>query len=493
MLKHLVILLVVVPMLAAPTCLIFERAKSAWLFSTLACLVSLLLSILLLLEVHASGPVSYEIGGWSAPWGIEFRADYLSAFVLLLVSAIASVVILAAQTSIAVELPTGQQPVFYVLFLLCFAGLLGIVASGDIFNVFVFLEISSLATYALIALGRERQALWAAFQYLIVGTVGATFFLIGIGFLYSLTGTLNMADLAMRLPAVEERQLVAVAFGFIAVGIGLKLALFPLHGWLPNAYTFAPSIATALLAATATKVSLYLLIRVYFDIFGATAAMALLPIDTVFLVLGISAAIIASLLATRQKNVKRIFAFSSIAQIGYMVVGIGIGSVTGLQASLLHLFNHALMKAALFIALAAVVYRTGSSKLEDFRGLGHTMPWTMAGLLIGALSLIGVPLTVGFISKWYLILAALEAGLWPIAALVLIGSFLALFYLWKIVEVAYFERTTSATTEASREAPATLIVPLWMLVIANIYFGIDTRLTLDGSAAAAAFLIGGAP
>lgn len=491
MLKHLVILIVVVPMLAAPTCLIFERAKSAWLFSTLACLISLLLSILLLIEVYTGGPVNYEIGGWSAPWGIEFRADYLSAFVLLLVSVIASVVILAAQTSIGLELPSAQQPVFYVLFLLCFAGLLGIVASGDVFNVFVFLEISSLASYALIAMGRERQALSAAFQYLIVGTVGATFFLIGIGFLYSLTGTLNMADLAMRLPSVEERRLVAVAFGFIVVGIGLKLALFPLHGWLPNAYTFAPSIATALLAATATKVSLYLLIRVYFGIFGAAAATALLPIDTVFLVLGISAAIIASVVATRQQDVKRIFAFSSIAQIGYLVVGIGIGNVTGLQASLLHLFNHALMKAALFIALAAIVYRIGSSKLADFRGLGHSMPWTMAGLLIGALSLIGVPLTVGFISKWYLVLAALEAGLWPIAALVLVGSFLALFYVWKIVEVAYFERASAS--EPAREAPATLTVPLWILVIANIYFGIDTRLTLDGSAAAAAFLTGGAP
>ena len=384
--------------------------------------------------------------------------------------------------------PPGNKPYFTCC--TCFAGLLGIVASGDVFNVFVFLEISSLATYALIAMGRERQALWAAFQYLIVGTVGATFFLIGIGILYSLTGTLNMADLSMRLPSVEERQLVAVAFGFMVVGIGLKLALFPLHGWLPNAYTFAPSIAAAMLAGTATKVSLYLLIRVYFGIFGTAAATALLPVDTVFLVLGVSAALIASLVAIRQQDVKRIFAFSSIAQIGYLVVGIGLGNTTGLQASLIHLFNHALMKTALFIALAAIVYRIGSSKLADFRGLGHTMPFTMAGLLIGALSLIGVPLTVGFISKWYLVLAALEAGLWPVAALVLIASFMALFYLWKIVEVAYFER--SDATEPAREAPMALLIPLWILVIASLYFGIDTRLTIDGSAAAAAFLTGGA-
>ncbi|MFT5604955.1 MAG: multicomponent Na+:H+ antiporter subunit D [Paracoccaceae bacterium] len=491
MMEHLPILVVVVPMLAAPACLLFERGKSAWLFSILACLISLLLSALLLQQVVTGGPISYELGGWSAPWGIEFRADPLSAFVLLLVSAIASTVIIAAHRSLQAELAEPQQPFFYVLFLICVCGLLGIVASGDVFNVFVFLEISSLASYALVALGRERQALRAAFQYLVVGTIGATFFLVGIGFLYSLSGTLNMAELAVLLPDIEERRLLTVAFAFILVGIGLKLAIFPLHGWLPNAYTYAPSIATALLAATATKVSLYLLIRFYFDVFGGVAT--LLPVDAVLLVVGITAALVASLVAIQQSNVKRLFAFSSIAQIGYMAVGIGLGSAAGLQASLLHLFNHALMKAALFIALAAVVYRQGGCQLEHFRGLGRSMPWTMAGLLIAALSLVGVPLTAGFISKWYLVLASLESGYWPIAVLVLVASFLALFYVWKIVEVAYFEPTSDNPHAELREAPGTLLVPLWILVVANLYFGIDTRLPVGGSASAAAFMFGGAP
>lgn len=490
MLNHLAVLQVVVPLLAAPACLILERARAAWLFACLACLLSLGISIALFMQVQASGPISYALGGWDAPWGIEYRIDALSSFVLLLINLVAVAVVIAANSSLSAELPEPRHSPFYVLLLLCLAGLLGIVATGDVFNVFVFLEISSLATYALVALGRDRRALFAAYQYLIVGTIGATFFLIGIGFLYSLTGTLNMADLAQRLPGLEEKRLVAAAFGFIVIGIAMKLALFPLHGWLPDAYTHAPSMATAFLAASATKVALYLFIRMYFDVIGQDAINALVPVATLFLVTGAAAVLLASLTAIKQDNVKRVFAFSSVGQIGYMAIGVGIGSALGLQATLLHLFNHALMKGALFIAVAAVVCRVGSSRLEDFRGLGRTMPWTMAGLLIASLSLIGVPLTVGFVSKWYLVLAAMEAGLWPLVALVLIGSFIALFYVWRIVEVAYFQQREEATL---KEAPLMLLIPLWALVIANLYFGIDTGLTVGASESATNFLMGGRP
>src|SRR5690606_852060 len=182
--------------------MLLDRARLAWLFATAAGLATFAISCLLLYQVQHSGPISYALGGWEAPWGIEYRIDLLSAYVLLVVSGIGALVLAAANTGVSREIPEAKQPLFYVTYLLCLAGLLGIVATGDIFNVFVFLEISSLATYALIAQGKNRRALWAAYQYLIVGTIGATFILIGIGFLYSLTGTLNMVDLAARLPAI---------------------------------------------------------------------------------------------------------------------------------------------------------------------------------------------------------------------------------------------------------------------------------------------------
>ncbi|KXI27261.1 monovalent cation/H+ antiporter subunit D family protein [Paraglaciecola hydrolytica] len=491
MLDHLPILQVIVPLLAAPACLLLNNARLAWLFACLAGLISLVISVALLVQVQQSGVISYMLGSWEAPWGIEYRIDLLSAYVLLIISSLGTIVLLAANTGIRQEIAADKQSLFYVLYLLCMAGLLGIVATGDIFNVFVFLEISSLATYALVAFGRDRRALLAAYQYLIVGTIGATFLLIGIGLLYSMTGTLNIEDMANRLPVDTNSGTVYTAFIFMIVGIGLKLALFPLHLWLPNTYTYAPSIVTAFLAATATKVAIYLLIRVQFSIFGADFGGEL--IQPIFIVLGLLGVFVASTVAIKQSNIKRLFAYSSVAQIGYMIIGIGIGTSLSLQGTLLHLFNHALMKGALFLALAAVVYRIGSTDRTCFNGLAKHMPWTMAAIVIAGLSLIGVPLTVGFISKWYLVLASIDSGMWPVALLIVLGSLLAVYYVWALVESAYFGKADASATSSApiKEAPLGLLIPLWLLVIANVYFGIDTRLPLEASASAASFLMGG--
>nr|WP_010131693.1 monovalent cation/H+ antiporter subunit D family protein [Microbulbifer agarilyticus] len=492
MLAHLPILQVILPLMAAPSCLLIRRTTLVWLFTLAVSIAALVVSVLLLQQVYAAGPITYELGGWKAPWGIEYRIDLLNAWVLFIVTALSSVVLSAAHTSVQKELGASQQTVFYALYLLCFAGLLGIVATGDAFNVFVFLEISSLSTYALIALGKDRRALWAAFQYLIMGTIGATFILIGIGFLYMMTGTLNMADLAERIPPLSESSTVLAAFAFIFVGICLKLALFPLHLWLPNAYSCAPSIVTAFLAATATKVALYLLLRFTFTVFGVDFSRAQLPLDTLLIGLGLVGVFAASIVAIYQANIKRMLAFSSVAQIGYMVVGIGIGTATALQATLLHLFNHALMKGGLFLVLAGLVYQLGGCRIEHFRGLGRTMPWTMAAIVVGGISLIGMPLTVGFVSKWYLIAAAIEQQFWGVAVLVILGSLLAVAYIWKLVEAAYFQAPQGDQGAVEkREAPLGILLPAWLLIAANIYFGIDTRLPVEVSTAAAQFLLGG--
>lgn len=490
MLAHLPILQVVVPLLAAPTCLIFERSRAAWLLACLASFVSLAISIALLQQVADGSVISYALGGWEAPWGIEYRIDALTAYVLLVISAIGALVILGSRPSLDAELVPGRQTPFVVLMLLCMSGLLGIVATGDIFNVFVFLEISSLATYSMVSLGKSRGALLASYRYLIVGTVGATFFLFGIGILYALTGTLNMLDLAERLPNVGAPWATTAAYGFIMLGIAMKLAMFPLHGWLPEAYNRAPSIATALLAATSTKVALYLFIRMHYTVFTPELADAYMPLSKVLLVLGAAGVLVGSASAIAENAIKRLLALSSVAQIGYMVIGVGLGTAMGLQASLLHLFNHALMKAALFMAIAAVVLRVGGSQLSDFKGLGRAMPWTMAAFVIGSLSLIGVPLTVGFVSKWYLILALFESSQWAVLAVVAVGSVLGLFYVWKIIESAYFQQRDNAATV--KEAPLALLIPMWALVLANLYFGIDTSMTVDVSQTIARVLTGGA-
>lgn len=492
MLVHLPILQVIVPLMAAPLCLFLTRSRLVWLFALIVSGLAFLISSLLLQQVMASGTIIYGLGGWDAPWGIEYRIDQLNALLLLIISAVSTVVLLAAHTSIKQEIPADRHRLFYILYLLSLAGMLGIVATGDAFNVFVFLEISSLSAYALIALGKDRRALWASYQYLIMGTIGATFILIGIGLMYQMTGTLNMYDLSQRLPEVAHTRTVFTAFAFVIVGVCLKLALFPLHLWLPNAYAYAPSIVTAFFAATATKVAVYLLIRFTFSVFGLSFSFTALPLQMLFVVLGLLGIFAASFAAIYQKNVKHLFAYSSIAQIGYMIVGFSVSTTTGLMATLLHMFNHALMKSALFLALAAVVYRIGSVQLSQFHGLGRQMPFTMAAIVIGGLSLIGLPLTVGFVSKWYLVIATIENGWWPVAVLILLGSLLAIVYVWRIIEVAYF-KPALAGREGIKEAPLSFLIPVWILVIANIYFGVDTRLSVQVAQAASQSLFGVSP
>jgi multicomponent Na+:H+ antiporter subunit D len=490
MLDHLPILQVLVPLMAAPIAALLRRRGAAWLLTVLATWASLTIALLLLRGASESGTITYSLGGWAAPWGIEYRVDMVSAWVLVIVSGIGAVVTPYAVMSVRREVGARQAPLLYSALLLCFSGLLGITITGDVFNLFVFLEISSISAYALIAMGPDRRALHAAYKYLIMGSIGATFIVIGIGMMYMMTGTLNMADLAVRLPLVWGRT-VSVAFAFLAVGISLKLALFPLHQWLPDAYTYAPSAVTTFLASTATKVAVYVLLRVFFTVFGVAFAFETMALRSVLLPLALLAVLSASLTAIYQGNVKRLLAYSSVAQIGYMILGVSLVTVTGLTAGLLHLFNHALIKGSLFMAMGAVMYQVGSVRIEAMQGLAKRMPWTMAAFVAGGLSLIGVPLTVGFVSKWYLVLGALESGMWWVAFLVLLGSLMALVYVWKVVEAAYFHDFIG-DLEVS-EAPVSLLVPMWILVGANFFFGVDASAPVGVARQAAELLLGIGP
>ncbi len=488
---HLPILLIVAPLVSAPLCVLLRQKTLVWAFAFVVCLASLGMASLLLVRVLQDGVISYALGGWIAPWGIEYRVDVVNAFVLLLVAIIAAALVVFALPSAADEIAAEQHYLFYAAYLLCFAGLMGIAITGDAFNVFVFLEISSLSSYALIALGRDRRALIASYQYLIMGTLGATFIVIGIGLMYMMTGTLNMADLSERLPAMFETRTAMVAFAFLSVGLAIKAAMFPLHAWLPNAYCYAPSVVTAFLAATATKVSIYAFLRFTFTVWGAEFVFERLNFDALLIPLSLVGIYAASLSAIYQTDVKRLLAYSSVAQIGYMMLGIGFVSVTGLTGGMVHLFNHAMMKAALFLAVGCVVLRVGSSKLADWKGMGRRMPITMAAFVLAGLSLIGVPLTVGFVSKWYLILAALEKGWWPIALLALLSSLLAVVYVWRVVEVAYFQRMDEPAPV--KEAPWPMQVSMWVLTGATLYFGLQTDLTVRVAQRAAMGLLGVTP
>ncbi|MFT5301363.1 MAG: multicomponent Na+:H+ antiporter subunit D [Mariniblastus sp.] len=470
MIDQLTVLIIVIPLIAAPLFVLIGNRKLVLPLALAVVWTVFGIAVALLNQVIVTGPISYEMGGWPSPYGIVYVVDYLSAFVMLFVSGLGAIVLTYAPASINREIPLSKHYLFYAAYLLCMTGLLGMCITGDLFNVFVFLEISSLSSYALISLGKTRRAPLAALQYLIIGTVGATFFLIGIGLLYQMTGTLNMADIASRIKTVNGPRTMQVAFAFMTVGLAIKMAVFPLHTWLPNAYTYAPSVVTSFIAATSTKVSVYAFIRLIYGIFTPEFAFEQLPLDQALMVFSLIGIFIASTAAIYQTNVKRLLAYSSVAQIGYMLLGISMANVGGLTAGIVHMFNHALIKGGLFMVVGCFALRLGSVKLADLRGAGKTMPLTSFAWVIGGLGLIGVPMTAGFVSKWLLLTSALEVGRWPVAVLMLLSSLLAVVYVWRVVETLYFCEP-SELAKSAKEAPLSMLIPTYTVIGATVVFG----------------------
>ncbi|MCP4189679.1 MAG: monovalent cation/H+ antiporter subunit D family protein [Planctomycetaceae bacterium] len=489
--KHLPILQIIVPLLSAPLCVLVRTRQIVMAITITVCWLTFGIATWLLFQTLNQGVLIYRLGNFPPTLGIELRVDALSGFVLWFVAGIGATVITYAPQSLRKEIPLEQHYLFCTMYLMCLTGLLGITITGDLFNLFVFLEVSSLSTYALISLGKSRKALLAAFQYLVMGTIGATFILIGIGLAFELTGSLNMVDLARLLEQVTAQgsnRTILVSFAFISVGVSLKMALFPLHLWLPNAYSQAPSVVTAFIAATATKVSVYVLLRVIFTIFKPGFAVATLHLDRGLMILSIIGIFVASTTAIFQRDLKRMLAYSSIAQVGYMALAISLATNAGLTAGIVHLFNHALIKGGLFMAVGCFAMRLPSLYLDDLRGIGRRMPLTTFAWVLGGLGLIGVPLTAGFISKWYLITAAFEANFGIVAALVLISSLLSLIYVWRFVEVAYFAKPEDDSKLA--EAPLAMLLPTYAVIIGTLIFGIWTTYSVGIAEQAARAVLG---
>lgn len=490
---HLPALQVLVPMLLAPLVILLRPRGLAWAAAAAVSLMAFAIAVNLTMGVMGGGLYPYEMGSWPAPYGIALQVDAFSALLLLVITAASSIALLACRSSLDSEIEATRQPMFYSAWLLVVAGLCGIVVAADAFNIFVFMEISSLASYVLVAGGPDRRALPAVFKYLIMGTIGATFYLIGIGLIYMMTGTLNLADMELRIQEVADQRPILVAAGFITVGLALKAAVFPLHVWLPNAYTYAPNAVTVFLAASATKVSLYVLMRFDFVVFQQNLIGHEFQFAAFLMPLAVLAILVGSAVAIFEPNLKRLFAYSSVAQIGYILLGASLVSLMGLTAGIIHIFNHALAKGAIFLAVACLATRLARLDFKHLAGVARQMPWTMGALVLGGLSLIGVPGTAGFISKWYLVMAALERGpLGVFLILVIIaGSLMALVYIWRIVETAYFQAPDAqVNAQIPGEAPLPMLVITWLTALSSLYFGLVPSLPLWLSSAAAESLLG---
>jgi len=456
-----------------------RRAVAPLVLAALA--ISLLCAIGVFCGVLQHGAFRYTVGNWQPPFGIELVVDHLSALMQLLVAGVALVASVSSIKSVTRDLEE-KQHLFFTLYLILIAGLHGLVLTGDAFNLYVLLEITSITTYGLIALGSGRAVL-SSFNYIIMGSIGACFYLLGIGYLYILTGTLNMADLARIIPTVDGSAALATAFAFMIIGLWIKMAFFPLHVWLPHAYSDAPHGAGVLIAPLMTKVTVYLMIRVMFSIFSPSYEF-IQHVGVQQAVVGLAslAIICASALALGQRNLKKMLTYIVVAEVGYMVGGVWLANATGMTGAILHIVNDALMTLCLFLAAAAIVHRTGSLEFEQLQGLYRRMPLTMAAFTVGAFSMIGVPPTCGFFSKWYLILGGIEAGQWHYVVALIFSSLVNAVLFFRIIEIGYFRSPAvvhdaghghgHGPAEAVEEAPQLLLQPLLLTATALILVGL---------------------
>jgi multicomponent Na+:H+ antiporter subunit D len=438
------------------------------------------LGILNVTKVLHSGPIHYHMGGWIPPIGIEYTLDHLSAFILLVINSISLIVLIHSKRAVDREIPDkGKHVPYYAVWLLMMCGFNGIVVTGDFFNLYVWLEIASLSLYGLIAVGSTKAPV-AAFRYLVMGTIGACFYLLGLGFLFTISGSLNMADMKAILPLIPQQPTVIIGLALIVAGMGIKMALFPLHGWLPDSYTYAPSSSSALIAPIGTKVGAYVLIRVLFFIFGADYVVRTLPVTTIIAWLAAFGIIYGSIMAIAQKELKRMLAYSSIAQIGYIGLGIGLANPLGFIGAVLHIMNHACMKALLFLVAGNYRMKFGHSRIPDFdESVRKKMPWTTAAFTVGALSMVGVPPAVGFFSKWYLALGTIKNSNWIFLAVILASSLLNAVYFFRVIERVYMVKGNSRNSR-KEEVKASMLVPVLVLAAAILVLGLLSAAIVKG-------------
>ena len=478
MVDQLPAVIVVAPLLAS--FIIFFAGwwhrRTAYPLAMAAMSICLLSSVAIFHSVITNGTIHYWLGGWKPPWGIEYRVDHLNAFILLLISFMGLIAAIYARKSVEKELPE-KIYLFWSLYLLLITGLLGIAITADMFNLFVLLEVASLSGYALVAIGNDKAAV-ASFRYLIIGTIGATFYLLGIGYLYISTGSLNMGDLQTLLPPLYASRTIRTAFVFIFIGFSIKIALFPLHAWQPDAYTYAPSAVSLIISTAAAKTFVYALIRIIFSVFTLSFVKIFLPLFEIICWAAAVAVLTGSIFAIVQYNLKRMLAYSSVANVGYIVLAIGLAPTAsqGLTPALMHILNHALIKGAMFMAACAFIYKLDLVDIRDYVGIGRVMPFSCLAFILAALAMIGLPPGAGFVTKWYLILAALDTGKYIFVGVIFVSTLLMIVYFWRVIEIMYIRapKDTDAiiAIPAINEVPLSMLVPLVSLSILTFVIGI---------------------
>lgn len=438
-------LLVAFPMLFSVVALLagLVRQDTGWPVAVVATAVQVVAAAVLADRAFEE-TVTYVVGGFTAPYGIELVVDGLSATMALLVAVISLAVLAYSRVA------GPRTNAFYAVYLLLVGGLTGMSITGDIFNMYVFLEITGLAAYALVASGEGGRSALAALKYLIVGTVGASLFLLGIGYAYIATGTLNMNDLSAQLAEVGHTDpLVQASFALLVVGLFVKVAVFPLHAWQPDAYAGAPDSVSAFISALVSTVAAYALIRIVYTVFTVEFLQANPAAQSLLAAGAVVSIVFGSVLAVAQTEIKRTLAYSSVSQFGLVVGAVAVANETAMIGATVQLVGHAVMKGGLFLTAGLIATATGARAVDDYEGLIQRLPLGAGAFSVLALAMVGVPPAVGFVGKWYIVLGAVEAEAWPLVVVILASTLLTLAYFARVLERIFFREPDGESIDVS--------------------------------------------
>lgn len=446
-------------------------SKPGWLLSFLAVYTCAFISCLLILIVKKFGQVNYVFGRFMVPYGIEFKLDPLSGAFGGLVTIGSLPVIIYSLLAVKLEIEKSKRPAFYSLLLLNLAGSLGIIVAHDLFTVYVFIEVTSLTAYGLVAGGKKREACYSAYSYLVVGTIGASFYLLGIGIIFALTGTLNMGDVSSKLAAVQTTNLLSISYICILLGILLKIGIFPFHGWMPGMLSSAPSPVSAIFAVASSNVLIYLIIRLFFDVLNIDLA-SFASMQKLLMIMTFITVVASGMAALIEKEFRKMLAYSSMMNYSLALFAIAIASKASVMAALVMIFSHAIAKSGLFMSAGLISSRRPGLMIDEMPGTFAKSPWTTSAFVVNMIALSGIPPFINFLGKWQFLVASFKANIGFIMVGILATLF-GLLYGLRIIDKVLFKPEPASGLVANSAQPVMEfgIIMTALMIFAMTIFG----------------------
>lgn len=471
----LLIFAVTIPLQRKP----FGRRFQILMVSVLG--ITWVMALLELLKVLWDAPYSYTFGSYKAGIGIEFLVDEFSALMTLVVLTLSILIIIYSLKDLEHEIKPSSMYSYYTLVFLLIFSMIGMIFTNDMFNLYVFMEILSITSVAIIAIKKKKDTLMASMKYLMMGAIGSVTVLMGIALIYMVTGQLNMSSINLEINEVWRLypRNILLAMGFMITGFSIKAAIFPLHNWLPDAHSSAPTPSSALLSGLVVKAYIFAIAKIMYRVVGVNISVDI-GIADYLIIFAVLSMMMGSIFALTQRDIKRRLAYSSVSQIGYIFLGLALASELGFSAALFHVVSHAFMKSALFLSAGSIIYLTGKRDVKDLDGIGYEMPITMTVFSIGVLGMIGIPGTSGFMSKWYLGLAVLDAGHPELLIVLLLSSFLNALYYLPIIISAFLRERPGKPLEMVRDGiPMTMKVSMVLVAVGSLVIGLFPHLVMD--------------